>query len=137
MLQPSQVHQNFNLCLITSPMSVPSSCVHSYVAHLICTQGRPLLHKAKPSYVFSILKPQGQNSRSPVRLLPHKVKQSDVSSILKPHGQSSKSHVRLLLREAKPSYVCTILKQHYLPRVGPKNLCASAHLGCTRAEGTS
>ena len=26
---------------------------------------------------------------------------------------------------------------HHLPRVGPKQLCASAHLGCTRAAGTS
>ena len=29
------------------------------------------------------------------------------------------------------------LKKHHLPRVGPKQLCASAHLGCTRAAGTS
>ena len=26
---------------------------------------------------------------------------------------------------------------HYLPGVGPKQLCALAHLGCTRATGTS
>ena len=26
---------------------------------------------------------------------------------------------------------------HHLPRVGPKQLCALAHLGCTRAAGTS
>ena len=29
------------------------------------------------------------------------------------------------------------LKKHRLPRVSPKQLCASAHLGCTRAAGTS
>ena len=29
------------------------------------------------------------------------------------------------------------LKKHHLPRVGAKQLCASAHLGCTRAAGTS
>ena len=29
------------------------------------------------------------------------------------------------------------LKKHCLPRVGPKQLCALAHLGCTRAAGTS
>ena len=29
------------------------------------------------------------------------------------------------------------LKKHCLPRVGPKQLCVSAHLGCTRAAGTS
>ena len=26
---------------------------------------------------------------------------------------------------------------HYLPGVGPKQLCALAHLGCTRKAGTS
>ena len=26
---------------------------------------------------------------------------------------------------------------HYLPSVGPKQLCALAHLGCTREAGTS
>ena len=29
------------------------------------------------------------------------------------------------------------LKKHHLPRVGPKQLCALAHLGSTRATGTS
>ena len=33
--------------------------------------------------------------------------------------------------------VYTILKKDHLPRVGPKQLCASAHLGSTRAAGTS
>ena len=28
-------------------------------------------------------------------------------------------------------------EKHHLPRVGPKQLCASAHLGCTRAAGAS
>ena len=60
-----------------------------------------------------------------------------VYSILKPHGQSSKSPIRSLSHEAKPSYVYTILKKHHLPRVCPKQLCASAHLGYTRAAGTS
>ena len=31
----------------------------------------------------------------------------------------------------------TILKKHHLPRVGPKQLCASAPLGCTDAADTS
>ena len=33
--------------------------------------------------------------------------------------------------------VYTILKKDHLHRVGPKQLCASAHLGYTRAAGTS
>ena len=57
--------------------------------------------------------------------------------ILKPHGQSSRSPVQLLSCEAKLSYVYTLLKEHYLPSVGPKQLCASAHLGCTHKVGTS
>ena len=42
---------------------------------------------------------------------------------------------RLLSGEAKLIYVYTILKKHHLPKVGPKQLCASAHLGCTREAG--
>ena len=59
-----------------------------------------------------------------------------IYSISKPHGHSFKSPVRLLSCEAKPSYVHTFLKKHHLLRVGPKQLCASAHLGCTPAAGT-
>ena len=34
--------------------------------------------------------------------------------------------------------LCTYnLKKHHLLRVGPKQLCASAHLGCTREGGSS
>ena len=53
--------------------------------------------------------------------------------------------------KAKPSYVQYIIRQgeaklrileltsvfHHLPSVGPKQLCALAHLGCTREAGTS
>ena len=56
-----------------------------------------------------------------------------------------------LLGEAKPSYIQYIIRQgqaelqileltsvfHHLPSVGPKQLCALAHLGCTREAGTS
>ena len=46
------------------------------------------------------------------------------------------------LAEAKPMYVYLVLKPHgsefyHLPRVGPKQLCASAHLGRTHEAGTS
>ena len=36
--------------------------------------------------------------------------------------------------KAKPRYVFRVSSP---PRVGPKQLCALAHLGCTRAAGTS
>ena len=64
-------------------------------------QVRLLLREAKPSYVFSILKPHSQSFRSPVRLLLSKAKLSYVYWILKPYGQSSRSLVRLLLCEAE------------------------------------
>ena len=43
--------------------------------------------EAKPRYIYSILKPHGQSSRSPVRLLLRKAKSRYVYSILKPHGE--------------------------------------------------
>ena len=57
---------------------------------------RPLLSEAKPSYVYSILKPHGQSSRSPVRPLLSEAKPSCVYSILKPHGKSSRGPGRQL-----------------------------------------
>ena len=57
--------------------------------------------------------------------------------ILKSHGQSSKSLVRLLPCKVKLSYIYTTLRKHHLHRVGPKQLCALAHLGCTREAGIS
>ena len=50
--------------------------------------------KAKPRYVYSILKPYGQSSKSPIRLLP---------------------------REVKPSYVYTILKNFTYPELVPSS----------------
>ena len=57
---------------------------------------RPLLSEAKPSCVYSILKPHGQSSKREVRPLLSEAKLSCVYSILKPHGQSSRCQVRLL-----------------------------------------
>ena len=42
-----------------------------------------------------------------------------------------KSEVRIL------NFKTTWSEFHHLPRVGPKQLCALAHLGSTRAAGTS
>ena len=66
-----------------------------------------------------------------------------VYSILKPHGL-------VRVPDAKSDYSCrgeaevrilkfktTLSEFHHLPRVGPKQLCALAHLGCTLAAGTS
>ena len=62
-----------------------------------------------------------------------------VYSILKPRGQSFRKQVRLLLSEDytwQVNFRFTPLL-HHLPSVGPKQLCALAHLGCTRVVGTS
>ena len=42
-----------------------------------------------------------------------------------------KAEVRVL------NFKTTWSEFHHLPRVGPKQLCALAHLGCTREAGTS
>ena len=117
-----------------------------------------LLSEAKPSYVCSILNPHGQSFRRPFILLLNEEKPSYIYSILKTHCKGFRSTVILILSEAKPSYVYLILRPHGLnfrspvhclgrqsqgtvfvhpPRVGPKQLCALAHLGCTRKAGTS
>ena len=79
--------------------------------------------------------------QTPVRLLPprqsqgaytqlenHTVRVPDAKSDCSRRGEAE---VRIL------SFKTTWSEFHHLPRVGPKQLCALAHLGCTRAVGTS
>ena len=93
--------------------------------------------EAKLRYVYSILKPHGQSFRRQVRLLLSKAKLNYVYSIVKLHCQICRSPIRQPLGEAKQSYVYRILNKHHLSRVSPKQLCASAQLGSTRAAGSS
>ena len=66
----------------------------------------------------------------PSQTAPAEAKPRCVYSILKPHGQSSRFQVRILLPRQNQG---TYSEFHHLPRVSPKQLCALAHLGCTRA----
>ena len=103
------------MCILGHPQTDPS---------------RTATAKAKPTCVYSILKPHGQTFRRQVRLLLGKATPSYVYSILKPHGQSSRSPVRLVLCEAKPSYVYSILKPHSQSNINspesvPSSVCVS------------
>ena len=116
-LVPLNLHNYFNIHVCLSlrrrrRRRRPSSRPTSDFYHVQSSRSpvRPLLSEAKPSYVYSILKPHGQSFRNPVRPLLSKAKPSCVYSILKPHGQSFRRPVRPLLSEAKPSYVYSILK---------------------------
>ena len=90
--------------------------------------------EAKPRYVYSILKPHGQSSRYQTRMLSLEVKPSFVKSIL---GQSFQKPCQTAAMWGEVELHICNFKKYHLPRVGPKQLCASAHLGCTRAAGTS
>ena len=61
------------------------------------------------------------------------------SDPLGPSGEVKLSAVHYNIRrgEAKLRIFKLTSVFHYLTRVGPKQLCALAHLGCTRAAGTS
>ena len=86
-------------------------------------------------YVYSILKPHSQikkpsqtateRGEAELRILDFKTTQSEFQKPVRP-----------LSCEAKQSYVHTISKNHNLLGVSPKQLCASAPLGCTRARLT-
>ena len=56
-----------------------------------------------------------------------------------PCGKAKPSHVQYIIRqgEAELHILELTLVFHHLFSVGPKQLCASAHLGCTREAGTS
>ena len=85
-------------------------------------------------YVFRVKNMHPGSPSHPSGTAAAEAKSRCVYSILKPHGQSSRYQVRILLPRQNQS---TCSEFHHLPRVGPKQLCALAHLGCTRAAGTS
>ena len=45
--------------------------------------------------------------------------------------------IQTAVRQGEAELCIYNLKKHHLPKVGPKQLCVSAHLGSTRAAGTS
>ena len=51
--------------------------------------------------------------------------------------KASYIHYDIRREEAKRRILKPASVFHYLPSVGPKQLCALAHLGCTREAGTS
>ena len=75
--------------------------------------------------------------QTPVRLLPPSAyTQLENHTVRVPYAKSDcsrrgKAEVRIL------NFKTTWSEFHHLPRAGPKQLCALAHLGCTRAAGTS
>ena len=56
-----------------------------------------------------------------------------------PCGKAKSSYVHYIIRQGKAELRILELTSvfHYLPSVGPKQLCALAHLGCTREANTS
>ena len=61
---------------------------------------------------------------------------------LRPLGSMSQGEVKIhalqySARQSRAAYIKLTLVFHHLPSVGPKQLCALAHLGCTREAGTS
>ena len=52
-------------------------------------------------------------------------------------GEAELHHYNIRREEAKIRILKLASVFHHLPSVGPKQLCALAHLGCTREAGTS
>ena len=66
-----------------------------------------------------------------VRILDFQTTLSEFQAQSQIAAARGKAKVRIL------DFKTTWSEFHHLPRVGPKQLCALAHLGCTRAAGTS
>ena len=61
---------------------------------------------------------------------------------LRPLGSMSQGEVKIhslqySARQSRAAYIKLTSVFHHLPSVGPKQLCALAHLGCTCEAGTS
>ena len=104
---------NFHVCLSFRPSLCPCMCVRkltpvSAVRSQNVTNRSLLMSVKSEKYAFWVtLRPQSDCCRQ------------------------GEAKVRIL------NFKTTWSEFHHLPRVGPKQLCALAHLGCTRAAGTS
>ena len=126
---------------------------------------RPLLREAKSSYVYLILKKTwsefqmssqttATRGEAELRILNFKTTWSEFQMSSQTTATRGEAELRILnfktiwlefqkpcqtavLRGEAELRIYNLKKKHHLPRVGPKQLCASAHLGCTRAAGTS
>ena len=93
--------------------------------------------EAKPSYVYSILKLNGQSSRITDGQLPCTDNHACFCCMplpLPPPPPLKPLH--FWARRSQATYIQHNLEFHHLSRVGPKQLCALAHLGSTREAGT-
>ena len=69
--------------------------------------------------------------KAKLRILDFKTTWSEFQKASKTNAEQGEATLRILNSKT------TWSEFHHLPRVGPKKLCALAHLGCTRAAGTS
>ena len=87
-------------------------------------------------YVFRVKNMHPRSPSDPSWTATAEAKPRCVYSILKPHGQSSRYQVRALPPRRSRGTYTHMSEFHHLPRVGPKQLCALAQLGCIHAAGT-
>ena len=126
---------NLHVCLFFR-LPLPSACLKT------SSDSCSLIIKLQIKVAWYVLRVKNMYSGSPSPpsgTSAAEAKPRYVYSISKPHGRSFRRQVRLLLSEDYTWQVNFRFTPflHHLPSVGPKQLCALAHLGCTREAGTS
>ena len=82
-------------------------------------------------YVLRVKNMHAGSLSDPSETAVTEAKQREVPDAKSDCSRRGEAEVRIL------NFKTTWSEFHHLPRVGPKQLCALAHLGCTRAAGTS
>ena len=115
------LHQYFNLhvCLSFRPSFRPVPSVPSHLRVSLC------LEFQRPSQTAA------EQGKAELRILYFKTTWSEFQKPSQIAAKRGKAELRIL------DFKTIWSEFHHLPIVGPKQLCALAHLGCTRAAGTS
>ena len=108
----------------------------------VCLSIRCRWHRHVPLSSFQFLQAYDKVSLIKVGWYVVRVKNIHSWSPTDPLGPRDKEKVRYIhfdirREEAKLRILKLASVFHHLPSVGPKQLCALAHLGCTREAGTS
>ena len=138
---------------LTMKLEVQKNCmkkVHFYITISTFTSVRPYGVRRRPSVPsrpvplpsFQFL--QAYEKVSLIKVAWHVLRVKNIHSWsppdpLGPWDEEKASYIHYDIRreEAKRRILKPASVFHYLPSVGPKQLCALAHLGCTREVGTS
>ena len=118
--------------------SEKSLSVHMSVCPSVCPS-RPVLSRPRPCPCPPQKVIETENFAKQSCQIHYKGDKTTSKVMLPPllHAAAAIKTLHFWARRSRAAYIQHNLEFYHLSRVGPKQLCALAHLGCTRAASTS